>query len=121
MAPSTTEGSPALGRQVTGIGVCPVRCRSGSNISAGPVAQFSPIKSTSIACSAQSAAPISVPGSMVPVSSMVTCTWMGSGRPADFIARRAPLIAAFAWSRSNTVSTRMRSTPPSMSADACSS
>ena len=121
MAPSTTEGSPALGRHDTGIGAWPVRWRSGSNISAGPVAQLSPITSTSMACSAQRAAPISVPGSMVPVSSMVTWVWIGSRRPAARIARLAPLMAALAWSRSNTVSTTIRSAPPSMSAFACSS
>ena len=78
MAPSTTEGSPALGRQVTGMAAWPVRCRRGSNISAGPVAQLSPIRSTSMASRAHRAAPISVPGSMVPVSSMVTWVWMGT-------------------------------------------
>ncbi len=62
MAPSTTEGSPALGRQVTGMAAWPVRWRSGSNISAGPVAQLSPMRSTSMASRAHRAAPISVPG-----------------------------------------------------------
>ena len=38
---------------------------------------------------AASAAPISVPGSMRPVSSMVTCTWSGTSRPAAAMARRA--------------------------------
>ena len=121
MAPSTTEGSPALGRQETGMAAWPVRWRRGSNISAGPVAQLSPITSTSMASRAQRAAPISVPGSMVPVSSMVTWAWMGTWRPADRMARRAPLMAALACRRSNTVSMMIRSTPPSMSADACSS
>ena len=121
MAPSTTEGNPALGRHETGMVAWPVRCRSGSNISDGPVAQLRPITSTSIACRATRAAPISVPGNMVPVSSMVTWHWIGSRTPAPFMARRAPLMAALAWSRSNTVSTRMRSAPPSISAPACSS
>ena len=58
---------------------------------------------------------------MVPVSSMVTWVWMGTVRPAAFMARLAPLMAALAWSRSKTVSMMMRSTPPSMSAAACSS
>ena len=65
----------------------PVRCRSGSNISAGPVAQLSPITSTSMASRAHRAAPISVPGNMVPVSSMVTWVWMGRMRP---VARHGP-------------------------------
>ena len=69
-----------------------------------------------MASRAHRAAPISVPGSMVPVSSMVTCAWMGRCRPAALMARRAPLMAALAWSRSKTVSTRIRSTPPSMRA-----
>ncbi len=121
MAPSTTEGKPALGRQVTGMPAWPVRWRSGSNISAGPVAQLSPMRSTSIASRAQRAAPISVPGSMVPVSSIVTWVWMGTERPSAAMARRAPLMAALAWSRSNTVSTTIRSTPPSKRALTCSS
>ena len=53
-----------------------------------------------IASSAVTAAPISVPTSMRPVVSTVTCTMIGSSTPAAAIARRAPLIAALAWSRS---------------------
>ena len=77
--------------------------------------------SISMAWRATSAAPTSVPGSMVPVSSMVTWHWMGSRTPARFMARRAPLMAALAWRRSKTVSMMMRSAPPSMSASDCSS
>ena len=69
----------------------PVRWRRGSNISAGPVAQLSPIRSTSMASRAHRAAPISVPGSMVPVSSMVTWVWMGS--------HAGPPIASPVWPR----------------------
>ena len=120
MAPFTTEGSPALGRQVTGSEEWPDRWRSGSNISLGPVAQLSPIRSTPMASSAHRAAPTSVPGSMVPVSSMVTWVWRGRWTPAALMARRAPLMAALAWRRSNTVSMMIRSTRPSMRAAACS-
>ena len=49
MLPSTTEGSPALGRHDTGVAAWAVRWRSGSNISAGPVAQLRPMTSTSMA------------------------------------------------------------------------
>ncbi len=106
-----------MGRQDTGVEACAVRWRSGSNISDGPVAQFRPMTSTSIAWRATRAAPTSVPGSIVPVSSMVTWHWTGRRTPARRIARRAPLMAALAWRRSNTVSTRIRSAPPSMRAD----
>ena len=41
------------------------------------------------------------PGSMRPVSSMVTWVWSGTWRPSATMARRAPLMAALAWSRSN--------------------
>ena len=41
-----------------------------------------PMTSGRMASRAARAAPISVPGSMVPVSSMVTCTWIGTSRPA---------------------------------------
>ena len=53
----------------------------------GPVAQFMPITSGCIASSAVSAAPISVPTSMRPVVSTVTCTMIGSSTPAARIAR----------------------------------
>ena len=65
----------------------------------------------SMACRATRAAPTSVPGSMVPVSSMVTWHWIGSRTPARFIARRAPLMAALACRRSKTVSMTRRSAP----------
>jgi len=76
-----------------------------------------PMTSGRIASSAVSAAPISVPTSMRPVVSTVTCTMIGIGAdsPARFIAARAPLIAALAWSRSYTVSTSSTSTPPAIS------
>ena len=100
MWPSTIDGSPAFGRQLIGNGEWFERCRRCSVISLGPVAQFSPNTSGSIAPSAASAAPISVPSSMRPVVSIVTCTCSGTTRPSAAIARRAPIIAAFAWSRS---------------------
>ena len=58
---------------------------------------------------------------MRPVSSIVTCTWIGTSRPTAAIARRAPIIAALRPSRSNWVSTRSRSTPPSSRPRHCSS
>ena len=62
---------------------------------------------------AASAAPISVPGSIVPVSSMVTWAWIGTWRPSATMARLQPATAALRPSRSNWVSMRNRSTPPS--------
>ncbi len=62
---------------------------------------------------AASAAPISVPGSILPVSSSVTCAWMGTRRPTAAMASRHPATAAFRPNRSNWVSTMNRSTPPS--------
>ena len=53
-----------------------------------------PMTSGRMASRAASAAPISVPGSMRPVSSMVTCTWSGTSRPIERMARRAPFMAA---------------------------
>ena len=98
--PSTTDGKPALGSAETGAARGPERKRSASYISTGPVAQFIPMTSGFIASSVHSAAPISVPSSIRPVSSMVTCTWIGTSRPTWPIARRHAWIAAFAWSTS---------------------
>ena len=61
--------------------------RSGSYISTGPVAQLRPMTSMPSGLSAVIAAPISVPGSIRPVSSMVTCAWMGTIRPWRTMAR----------------------------------
>ena len=52
--------------------LCWERWRRCSLISAGPVAQLMPMTSSCSGSMAASAAPISVPGSMRPVSSMVT-------------------------------------------------
>ena len=57
--------------------LCWDRWRRCSLISAGPVAQLMPMMSTFSGSMAASAAPISVPGSMRPVSSMVTWAWIG--------------------------------------------
>ena len=97
------------------------RWRRASLISTGPVAQLRPTTSTCMASSTVSAAPISVPGSMRPVSSIVTCICSGTTRPSATMARRAPLMAALAESRSNWVSMSSRSTPPSSNPRACSS
>ena len=77
MLPSTTEGRPALGTQAMGTRLAAERWRSASLISTGPVAQLRPTTSTCMASSTVRAAPISVPGSMRPVSSIVT--WACSG------------------------------------------
>ena len=99
----------------TGVRECRVRWRSGSCISAGPVAQLSPMTSTPRGSIEESAAAISVPGSIRPVSSIVTWAWIGVSLPTAAIARRHPLTAARSESRSNMVSTMNRSTPPSSS------
>ena len=78
MRPSTTDGRPALGTQAMGTRLAPDRWRSASLISTGPVAQLRPTTSTCIESSTVSAAPISVPGSMRPVSSIVTCVCSGT-------------------------------------------
>ena len=80
------------------------RWRSASLISTGPVAQLRPTTSTCMASSTVRAAPISVPGSMRPVSSMVTWACSGTKRPRAAMARRAPLMAALTESMSNCVS-----------------
>ena len=51
-------------------------------------------------CSDVMAAPISVPGSMRPVSSMVTWAWIGTTRPWRTMARWQAAIAALPESRS---------------------
>jgi hypothetical protein len=113
--PSTTLGSPALGRQEIGMGALSLNWRSGSYISTGPVAQLRPMTSMPSVLSAVMAAPISVPGNMRPVISMVTWAWIGTMRPWRTIARWHAAIAALPESRSNMVSTSSRSTPPSSS------
>ncbi len=71
-----------------------MRWRRGSCISAGPVAQLSPMTSTPRGSIEDRAAAISVPGSMRPVSSMVTWAWIGRlpshrrHRPAASVDRR---------------------------------
>ena len=62
--------------------------------------------------STASAAPISLPSSMAPVVSIVTWAISGTWRPAAVIARRVPMTAALAWSRSWEVSMMIASAPP---------
>ena len=64
--------------QAMGTRLADERWRSASLISTGPVAQLRPTTSTCMASSTVSAAPISVPGSMRPVSSIVTWTCSGT-------------------------------------------
>jgi hypothetical protein len=61
-----------LGITESGTLACSDSTRRCSLISAGPVAQFIPIRSMPSGSSAVSAAPISEPTSMVPVCSTVT-------------------------------------------------
>ena len=91
MWPSTTDGRPALGTQAMGTRLAPERWRRASLISTGPVAQLRPTTSTCMASSTVSAAPISVPGSMRPVSSIVTWHCSGTLRSSATMARRAPV------------------------------
>ncbi|CAM5414097.1 hypothetical protein STANM309S_01994 [Streptomyces tanashiensis] len=95
-----------------GIRACRERCRRRSAISTGPVAQFRPIMSMPSGSRAVSAAPISEPSSIVPVVSTVTCTITGRSTPTQSRARRAPMTAAFVWSRSCEVSMSRASAPP---------
>ena len=110
-----------MGTQAMGTRLAPDRWRSASLISTGPVAQLRPTTSTCMASSTVSAAPISVPGSIRPVSSIVTWACSGTLRSRATMARRAPLTAALIESRSNWVSIKRRSTPPSRRPSACSS
>ena len=71
-----------------------------SLISAGPVAQFIPIKSTPRDCKEESAADISEPRSIVPVVSTVTWAMIKTSLLLLSTAALAPFTAAFAWSRS---------------------
>ena len=107
-----SSGSPALGITDSGIRACLDSVRRCSLISAGPVEQFSPMRSTPSASSAVSAAPISEPSSIVPVVSTATCATIGTRRPSSAIARRTPRMAALACRRSWQVSTTIASAPP---------
>ena len=60
------------------------------------------------------AAAMSVPTSMVPVVSTVTCAMIGRFFPASRIAIRAPLTAAFSCKGSWQVSHRITSAPPAI-------
>ncbi len=82
-----------------------------SLISAGPVAQFSPIMSMPRASSAVRAAAVSEPSSIVPVVSTVIWAKTGTSR-VPIMARWAPTIAALACNRSCAVSISTASTPP---------
>ncbi len=108
-------GSPALGITDSGIRACLLSVRRCSDISAGPVAQFSPITSMPSGSSAVSAAPISLPSSIVPVVSTVTWVISGIRRPSSAIARLTPSTAALTCSRSWQVSTTNASAPPASS------
>ena len=55
----------------------------------------------------------------MPVVSTVTLTSSGRSTPAASMARRAPMTAAFACSRSCAVSTRTASTPPAIIPSTC--
>ena len=78
----TLRGRPAFGSTDTRRDEFSPRKRTCSCIRSGPVAQLKPMTSTSSASSAGRAAAISVPMSMVPVVSIVTCVMIGTSRPA---------------------------------------
>ena len=93
-------GSPAFGITEIPIVLFFAKTRRCSLISAGPVAQFRPIRSIFSGSNAFKAAPISEPSNIVPVASTVTCAIKTISRGHFSIASRAPLIAAFACSKS---------------------
>ena len=95
-----SSGSPAFGSQDSDIVECAARYRRCSLISQGPVAQFSPIMSMPSGSRAVRAAPISLPSSIMPVVSIVTCAMISAPGAMSAAARLAPMIAALAWSRS---------------------
>ena len=94
---------------------CLASVRRCSLISAGPVAQFRPMRSTPSGSIAVSAAPISLPSSIVPVVSTVTWVMIGTRRPSARIAALRPSTAALTCSRSWQVSTTSASLPPAIS------
>ena len=91
-----------------------------SAISRGPVAQFIPSAASGNADSAAMTAGISVPTSIVPVVSIVTCAMSGTLRPSSCIASSIAWIAILHWRMSWQVSTRIRSAPPSRRPRPCS-
>ena len=116
------SGRPAFGMQWTGTGQFSPRNRIASRMSSGPVEQLSPIASTSSASSVASTALMSVPSSILPPwGRSDTLHWIGTLRPACLNASRAPKIAALTSRMSCAVSMISRSTPPLISACACSS
>ena len=66
-----------------------------------------------------SAAAISVPKSIRPEVSNVTCAWIGSRRPVSRKARPAPATSAFSSRMSNWVSMMTTSAPASIPARTC--
>ncbi len=66
------------------------------------------------------AAAISVPSSIRPVVSRVTCAWMGRACPVSANAAWMPWITALTSKMSCEVSISRRSTPPSIRPTACS-
>ncbi len=115
-APSgPSSGRPAFGITDSGTRACLASCRRCSLISAGPVAQLSPMTSMPSGSSAASAAPTSVPSSIVPVVSTVIEARIGTCRPSAAIARFAPMIDAFVCRMSWVVSTITASAPPASS------
>jgi hypothetical protein len=61
----------------------------------GPVPQFMPMTSTGKGSSAVSAAPISVPGSIVPNVSIVTCAMTGTRPPRRLNSAKMAASVAF--------------------------
>ncbi len=105
----------------TGTGQYSPRKRIASRMSSGPVEQFSPITSTFSASSVVSTAEMSVPSSILPpLGSSDTEVWIGSVRPVEANASRAPNTAALTSRMSWAVSMMIRSAPPSIRPAACS-
>ena len=73
------------------------------------------MRSTPSGSIAVSAAPISLPSSIVPVVSTVTWVMIGTRRPSARIAALRPSTAALTCSRSWQVSTTSASLPPAIS------
>ena len=85
----------------------------------GPVEQLSPSTSISSASIVVIALAMSVPSSIRPLVSSVTCAWTGTRNPRSANNRSNPASAAFTSRMSCDVSTSSTSTPPSMRYLAC--
>ncbi len=97
-----------------------VRYSIDSRMCSGPVEQLSPITFTPNPSKIATTAVMSVPSSILPFTSRVTCAWIGSQRCSSSKASRMPLMAALTSRISFEVSMSSRSTPPRIRPTACS-